>query len=78
MATILEGSDLTSKLTEVVTTFRKDRVAFMAAIDECFFKSRFQRKIRTSFASYGGQKLIQLKNLKSTALLKDAKTQFRT
>ena len=76
MATNFEGSDLTSKLTGVVTTFRKDRVAFMSAIDECLFKSRFQRKIRTSFASYSGQMLIQLKNLKSTALLKNAKTQF--
>ena len=72
----MEGSDLTSKLTGMVKRCRKERVAFMAAIDECLFKSRFQRKIRTSFASYGGRMLIQLKNLKSTALLKNAKTQF--
>ena len=40
----MEGSDLTSKLTGVVKRCRKERVAFMAAIDECLFKSRFQEK----------------------------------
>ena len=41
---LLQGPDLTSKLTGVLSRFRKERVAFMADIEKMFFQVKVKKK----------------------------------
>jgi len=41
---LLQGPDLTSKLTGVLTRFRKERVAFMADIEKMFFQVKVTKE----------------------------------
>lgn len=40
---LLQGPDLTSKLTDVLTRFREERVAFMADIEKIFYKLKVKQ-----------------------------------
>ena len=40
---LLQGPDLTSKLTGVLTRFREERVAFMADIEKMFYRAKVKK-----------------------------------
>ena len=40
---LLQGPDLTSKLTGVLTRFREERVAFMADVEKMFYQVKVKK-----------------------------------